>query len=83
MDLREARVGEEGAPLVRAPGGGDVRVDGVGGQVVGGAVAAGREADGVGTTMPRALPSITTRSSISRCGNSRTVPASTCRIIDW
>ena len=41
VDLHEARVGEQRAALVGAPGGGDVAGHGVGGQVVGVAVAAG------------------------------------------
>ena len=43
MDLREARIGEEGAPLVRAPRGRDVAVHRVGGEVVDRSVAARRE----------------------------------------
>ena len=56
MDLREARVGEERAALVRAPRGRDVRVHRVGRQVVGRAVAAGREHDGVGDVSVRSRP---------------------------
>ncbi len=48
VDLREARVGEQRAALVAAPRRRDVRVHGVGREVVGRAVAAGGEADGVG-----------------------------------
>ena len=47
MDLREARVREQRAALVRAPRRRDVRVHGVGRQVVDGAVAAGGEDHGV------------------------------------
>ena len=43
MNLREARIREERAALVRAPGGRHVRVHGVGRQVVDRAVAAGAE----------------------------------------
>ena len=47
MDLREARVCEEGAALVGPPRRGDVRLHGVGREVVGRAVPAGREHDRV------------------------------------
>ena len=80
MDLGEAGIGEEGAALVRAPGGRDVRVHRVGREVVRRAVAAGAEqhrvagvaldraGDRLRQTMPRAWPLTTTRSSISRFG---------------
>src|SRR5207248_6515818 len=48
VDLREARVGEQGAALGRAPRRRDVGVDRVGRQVIHGAVAARRENDRVG-----------------------------------
>ena len=47
VDLREARVGEQGAAAVRAPGGGDVRSLGIGRQVVDVAVATRRQHHGV------------------------------------
>src|SRR4029453_5661034 len=43
MNLRVARIREERSALVRAPRGGDVRVDRVCRQVIGGAVAAGAQ----------------------------------------
>jgi hypothetical protein len=47
VDLREARVGEVRAALVRAPRRGDVRVHRVGREIVRRPVAAGREDDGI------------------------------------
>ena len=84
MDLREAGIGEERAAFVCAPDGGGVGALGVGGKIKDVAVAAGAEHDGIGqmrirsspvtrlrVTMPRALPSMTIRSSISVRGNMR------------
>ncbi len=51
VDLRVAGVREQGAALVRAPRRRDVRVHGVGREVIHRAVAAGRENDGVGRVL--------------------------------
>src|SRR5204862_5653660 len=60
VDLRVARMGAQGAALVRAPGRGDVRIDRVGRKVIDRAVAAGREDDGVrGVTLDRAGRQVT------------------------
>ncbi len=48
MDLREAGIGESGAPLVGAPNGGCVRPLGVSGEIVGVAVAAASEHHRIG-----------------------------------
>ncbi len=87
MNLREAGIGEQRAALVRAPDGGGVGTFGVGRKIVDVAVAAGCQNHRVGdmqtricpvtrlrVTMPRAWPSITTRSSISVRGNIVDVP---------
>ena len=87
VNLRVARIGERRAALVGAVGRRDVAADGVRREEEDVAVAAGGEHDRVAAndsilpvtrwrmTMPRALPSTTTRSSISQRGNIFTLPS--------
>ena len=96
MDLRVAGVGEEGAALVRAPRGGDVRVHRVGRQVVRGAVAARAEQHGVPRVPLERAGDQVAADDAARLAvdddevehlavgeRSRPFPFSTCRIIDW
>ena len=95
VDLREARVGEQRAALVRPPDGGGVAALGVGREVEDVAVAAGASTtasatcgfdlagDQVARDDAARLAVDTTRSSISCAGTSSPVPWPICRSSAW